>query len=396
VTPPPTIAATDELQLPRAAARTEVLEAKKTIPVKAWAGLGAVILAFEAFVIVKWLTGPYFERVKVGPSDVPDWMHISLRVMEVGFVSLWLWCVWHFFVQPWRKERRFTFDGLLCMALLVFAWFQDPLADYGGAVFTYNSDLVNMGSWLNEVPGATVPGHPGAQLSEPLWTMAIYPGVIFLATILGCGFMRKIKERRPQISPLGLIGTAFVFFVFFDFVLEALILMPLGAYTYAGAPDWISINDSHYFKYTFVEGIGFGAVWTCWASLRYFKNDKGETIAERGIDELKMSSSAKAGLRFLAIGAFIAVTMALCVNVPFYWQANNSSEYPRDVQKRSYFTQGICGEGTTLACFGKAVPLPRGNDSARVGPDGRLYVPAGTQLPTVVPIDRGPLGPKGD
>jgi len=379
----------DRITLPRSAAATHAVVEKETVPVKVWATLGAVILAFEAYVIVKWLTGPYFEPVDKGPTPVPDWMQLALRAMEVGFVALFLWCVWHYVIKPYRKERRFTTDGLLCMGFLVFAWFQDPLANYGGAVFTYNSELINMGSWLNEVPGAVTPGKPGAQLSEPVWTGAIYPGVIFLVAIMGTWFMRKVKARRPQISKLGLVGCAFVFLALFDLVLEGFILMPLGAYTYAGAPDWASINDAHYYKFTMFEAVGFGAVWTTWASLRYFKDDKGNTLVERGIEKLDIGELRKAGLRFLALGAFITVTMIVCVNIPYFWQSTHMSEYPRDVQKRSYFTQGMCGEGTNTACFGEALPSVRGNKAARVGPDGTLQVPAGTKLPTgAVPFDR--------
>jgi hypothetical protein len=304
--------------------------------------------------------------------------------------------VWHFVIQPLRRDGRVSTDGLLCLAFFVFAWFQDPLANYGGAVFTYNSELFNMGSWLNEVPGAVTPGEPGAQLSEPLWTAAIYPGVIFLATIMGTWFMRKIKGRFPRLSNVELIGVTFLFMFAFDVILEGFILMPLGAYTYAGAPDWASINDSHYYKYTLIEGVAFGAVWTSWAALRYFKDDKGLTIVERGIDKLAASDVQKTGLRFLALGGFISVTMMLFVNVPFFWQASHMSTYPEDIQKRSYLTQGMCGEDTNLACFGPAVPNPRGNESARVNPEGELYVPPGTELPAPVPIDRGPLGPEGD
>ena len=85
-----------------------------------------------------------------------------------------------------------------------------------------------------------------------------------------------------------------------------------------------------------------------------------------------------------------------CVNLPFFWQSTHMSTYPADVQKRSYFTQGMCGEGTNLACFGPAIPNPRAEKSARVTPDGKLFVPEGTELPPPVPIDRGPLGPEGD
>lgn len=381
---------------PQSTSRRTALDERTTSPLKVWATIGTVVLGFEVYVIAKWLTGPYFTPVERGPSDPPSWMTFSLRTMEIGFVALWIWCIWHFIIKPWRHDRRLSTDGLLCLALFVFAWFQDPLANYGGPVFTYNSELFNMGSWLNEVPGVVSPGRPGAQLSEPIWTAAIYPSVIFLVTVMGTWFMRRVKARWPRIGKVGLIGSAFAFLVLVDVVLEGFILMPLGAYTYAGAPDWTSMHIDHYYKYTFLEGLAFGAVWTCWSSLRYFKDDKGNTWVERGVEKLQVSEARMAGLRFLALGGFVAVTMAVCVNLPFFWQASHMSEYPADIQKRSYFTQGLCGEGTDTACFGPALPSPRGNTSARVGPDGHLRVPPGTQLPALVPIDRGPLGPGGD
>src|SRR5262249_5120141 len=183
-----------------------VKEERRTVPVKAWAGLGALILAFEAFVIVKWVTGPYFTTVHVGPSEVPTWMEISLRSMEIGFFLLWFWCIWRFVVTPYRRDGQLSTEGLLCLALFAFAWFQDPLANYGGAAFTYNADLTTVGCWLNEVPGAVTPGAAGAQLAEPLWTASIYPGVIFVATLMAVWFMRKVKARFPRITNLELIG----------------------------------------------------------------------------------------------------------------------------------------------------------------------------------------------
>ena len=255
-----------------------VIAERQAVPVKVWATVGALILAFEAYVIVRWVTGPYFHTVHTGVTPLPGWMKGSLITMEIGFTLLWLWCLWHFVVAPWRRDGRPSTDGLLCLCFFCFCWFQDPLADYGGPVFTYNAYLVNVGSWLNDVPGATVPGHPGHQLPEPLWTAAIYPGVIFLATILGTWVMRKAKERWPRLGPLGLIGTVFAFFVAFDVVLEGFILMPLGAYTYAGAPNWSSINAGHFYKYTVLEGVFFGAAWTCWASLALTRSIPRSTI----------------------------------------------------------------------------------------------------------------------
>ena len=220
--------------------------------------IGAIILAFEIFVVAKWVTGPNFTPVHTGVTPLPGWMTASLITMEISFTLLWFWCIWQFVVKPWRRDGRPSTDGLMCLGFFAFVWFQDPLADYGGPVFTYNSYLVNVGSWLNSVPGVTAPGTAGHQLPEPLWTAAIYPGVIFLATLLGTWVMRKTKARFPKMGPVGLIGTCYAFFVTFDLILEGFVLMPLGAYTYAGAPNWTSIHTGHFYKYTLVEGFAFG------------------------------------------------------------------------------------------------------------------------------------------
>lgn len=61
--------------------------------------------------------------------------------------------------------------------------------------------------------------------------------------------------------------------------------------------------------------------------------------------------------------------------------------FPDDIQKRSYFVQQACGEGTGYACPGGAVPLQHGN-SAYLDENGKLVVPDGVTLPKVVPFDR--------
>jgi Spirocyclase AveC-like len=383
--PPPATAVAGDVAFERA--RPVTREAVKNIPVKVWAGFGGVVFLFEAYVITRWVSGPYFTPVHIGASRIPTWMKFSLHIQEAVFFLIFAAVAWHFIIKPFRREGRFSTDGLLSIAIMVFAWFQDPIANYSGAIFTYNSGLLNMGSWINDVPGAVTQGRPGAMISEGFWDMMIYPGVLFLCAVLGTAFMRKLKERRPQTTPLGLIASVYAFMIFIDFIMEAVILMPLGGYTYAGAPNWSSINVGHYYKYTFLEGLTFGGTMACWAAFRYFKDDHGRTIAERGIDRLKVSRAQDTGLRFLAIGAFVSLSMFVCTTVPWNWMALHQSTWPKDVQKRTYFTQGLCGAATTFACDGPSVPIPRSNSSVHLAPNGTLVVPPGQHLPRLVPLD---------
>ena len=50
----------------------------KVKPVKVWAAIGGAVLALQLYVWIRWITGPYFERVPAGPSDPPMYMKIPL------------------------------------------------------------------------------------------------------------------------------------------------------------------------------------------------------------------------------------------------------------------------------------------------------------------------------
>ena len=64
----------------------------------------------------------------------------------------------------------------------------------------------------------------------------------------------------------------------------------------------------------------------------------------------------------------------VCYNLPMGLVSMHADPWPKDVLKRSYFTNGMCGPGTTYACAGPDVPLARPH-SADVSPTGEL-IPA--------------------
>ena len=120
---------------------------------------------------IRWITGPYFERVPPGPNDPPMYMKVPLIA---NAVVLWVglpFAIWFFFIKPWRRERRITLDGMLFVSMgLMF--FQDPLLNYFNTWCTYNTWAFNLGSWSSNIPGWVSPEEPGAQVAEPLLTNA--------------------------------------------------------------------------------------------------------------------------------------------------------------------------------------------------------------------------------
>jgi hypothetical protein len=79
-------------------AETAADSRKTTQPVHVWASVGLVATLFQAYVLIRWVTGPYFRRVAPGPSIPPHWMRILIPTYELVSVGLMLctlyWVSW--------------------------------------------------------------------------------------------------------------------------------------------------------------------------------------------------------------------------------------------------------------------------------------------------------------
>jgi hypothetical protein len=367
----------------------DVRTASAVKPVQLWAWAGGLILAVQLFVWAKWITGPYFVRVPPGPSDPPTLMKTVL-IIWTGVIMIGLpISLWHFIWKPWRRERRITTDGMLLVAM-GFLFFQDPLLNYFNTWCTYNTWMWNRGSWVMDVPGWVSWNQPGAMMAEPLLMNA--PGYsygVLICTILGCWVMRRAKLRWPNIGVPGLLGVLIVFTFFFDIVMEGLFLMPMGLFTYPGAIQSLSLFPGTYHQYPVYEGLMWGAVQAGFCSLRFFTDDRGRTFVERGLERVEGGWAKKQWMRFLAIFAALSMFFFVFYTIPAQWLAMHADPWPTDIQKRSYFTMGICGEGTGRLCPNPALPIDQGTTSAYIDANGNVVLPPGVELPKIVPFDRG-------
>jgi len=364
---------------------------RESPPIKAWAVLGALILAFIAWVLLRWISGPYFERVPTGPSEPPSWMKANLLFWQVVSPLAALAILYTFVIRPLWRQRTLPTDGIFVLAFSTL-WFQDPLCNYAGSWVTYNSWMPNMGSWHSSVPGSVSFAAPGQMVAEPLLLIpALYVYFFWLACIGGAFVMRKTAERWPAAGKPTLIAVCFAMMALFDLVLEGLIWMPGGVWSLPGGIPVLFSGSYH--QFTVNEWIPVSATLAAVSCIRYFRDDRGMTIAERGADDLKVSSRRRLIARVLAVTAVVHVTMFACYTLPNVFFGMNAREWPADVQERSYLTNGICGEGTDRACPGPTVPNLRNNNgdggsgSFYVRRDGTLGQPEGVEPPRPVPFN---------
>lgn len=339
-------------------------------PVHAWALVGAAVWALELYVFAAWILSGDAVPTPTGPTPVPTYMKVAVHIAQWGGLCATVAFLWFFLVRPWRREGRIGVDGLFCLVFLTILW-QDTLINAFQHQVMFNSVFFNRGSWNPHFPGWLSPHgnlNPVPLLFYPFYIWGIFGGVV-----AGGFFMRKVKHRRPDISRGRLVGYCFCFFLLFEILVEPP-LMLIGLWAYPGTISWLTVFHGHYYQFPLTELVLMAGLWTTWASFRFFRDDQGHTIAERGITETKLHGWRRTGLRYLALVGACNAMIVVLYQLPSAVIGLYISDWPQDIVKRSYFTNGVCGRGTDSACPGPRIPIPR-PDSARVNPSGELVTP---------------------
>jgi len=348
--------------------------------VKIWAFFGALIVAFETYVLVKWVTGPNFESVSAGVTPVPDPIKIAGTVITYGGFVAMFYLIYRFVWKVWRQQRTVTAEGLLLIWFATFSWFMDPFANMFTPFFTYNSWFPNMGSWVADIPfwQSVTSGQPGAMQSYPmLFIVTAYVWGLWGVVSAQAWSMRRMRARWPRMSTPALVWWSY-WWGFVVFMLLEIVYMRCGIYGYHAAIPELTLWVGEYYQFPLYEAM-FAGFWCLgYASLLYFRNDLGQTIVERGVERIKSGGASKIGLRFLALTAISTVIYMVSYNIP-YWILNISTNeaWPEGRQGESYWNNGICGPEADRVCGDPRLPL-QFNDTGYFNIDGEFILPEGT------------------
>lgn len=328
---------------------TQSLTPAKTRTVLWFAGIGAAVAALQIYVYGSWIASDDFVATDPGPSELGGstqfWIVFFQIVSPIAAVL-----VLGYVVRGCLRERRFTFDAMIVTTWAGLYWL-DPFINVLRPQFFYNSHLFNRGSWVEHIPGWISPN--GSLLPEPL----IFLGAIYLwmgpiATFMVFGIMRRVRARNPRASNLRTIATAWALMVVFLLACE-LFFIRTGMYAYPTTIHELSIWGGKTYQYPLNELMIWPMVWTSMGALKFFRDDRGRTFLDRGLDEVR-SERMKPALRILAMLAFATMVM-LAYYVPMVWMtvyADPAPEYP------SYLRNGMCGVGTDYACPSPGTPIP--------------------------------------
>jgi hypothetical protein len=183
--------------------------------------------------------------------------------------------------------------------------------------------------------------------------------------VFGLAAMRWVKAKFPGINNLKLSIAGVLAVMVFDMVLECLLIRVTGIYAYPGSIRSLSLWGGHWYQFPIYEAIFFGGWWGLCAVLLYFKDDKGLTWVERGVEKIDMckrSNFKKGMMRAIAVIGFCQTIELFIYVLPMPLITANADPFPDDTP--AFFTvgTGMCGPGTGLACPRPDLPIIRRND----------------------------------
>jgi hypothetical protein len=232
-------------------------------------------------------------------------------------------------------------------------WWQDPLYNYFRPGFFYNSNLINLESWVEHIPGVVAP-YQNLQPEPVLWGFSVYLAIMFVQVMFMCWVMRRLRVRWPRLRGFHL----FWILSALGFAMDAAIEIPMirtRIYAYPAGWHGLALWGGTPFQLPilhFAEGAMFFAA--C-AACRFFVDDDGLTVVERGALSIR-SPRRRTWARALAIAGFVNV-ISLAYAPLVQLQILHTDSFPSGFEQSQ--TNGVCGnQGQPYGpCPGPGVPI---------------------------------------
>ncbi|HEX5659582.1 MAG TPA: spirocyclase AveC family protein [Polyangiales bacterium] len=322
----------------------------KSTAIHYWAAVGAFFIVLQVYIFARWIGSEHFTPAPIGDTPQPQFqqyvMWLFQSTVPLFMLGGWAWIAWQA-----RRDGRLPAYGLIMLGWASVYW-QDPLINYVRPSFSYSSYWVNFGSWCELVPGWLSPN--GSKMPEPLlFGAGAYAFFVPISALICLGWMRLAKRLVPSINTLGLIGVALVSMFVTDMLAEGTMVLT-GVYSYLGVIHSLSIFDGELHQFPLYESLLGGGCAAATGSLLYFRDDKGNMLVERGLENLKRKRGNEL-LRVLAVSGFVNIVVST-YTVLFIFLNLQLDAFPKDVP--SYFLNGVCGKGTDYECPGPDVAIP--------------------------------------
>ncbi|MBI3215918.1 MAG: spirocyclase AveC family protein [Mycobacterium sp.] len=261
----------------RSAAETQFDTAWRFGPAHYLAVVGAVLVAYQAWTLGAWLlSDPHVVTKGRDAGSFSWWWARGIEVVAVVIATTMLVSA----IRESRRIGRMAFDLKLWIALLLTS-FWDTVVNFFQPLWFYSTNFVNLNEWWGHAPGfpSTAAGY------EPFPVIALvflYPCFVLEARIAG-RIWSSIQRRIPGISNAKLMLVGLIPALAMGSVISMVFVLP---HLWAGPGMGAMIIDTSTYRWSIAEFLYVG-VWSITiCALRFFVDDDGLRITERGLDRL--------------------------------------------------------------------------------------------------------------
>jgi hypothetical protein len=257
--------------------------------------IGAGILFVEIWTLAAWFSDRPHQVNQFATTGSVNWYACTIYESVVLVVAIG---VGFNVVRGCVREGRLTFDAMFVLSGMLMFW-ADANPNFFAPVLLYSSNFVNVNSPQGHMPFAINPAI--GSMPDPILITIPLESCGLLAAAMGIGAVAGwLRRRHPAISTQKLIGLL----VLGGAVVEILVELPMvafGLWTYT-TPAAISIPLGGGRRLSLIEIVAGTSFFLLPALVRLFKNDRGETLVERGLQGKR--PAARAALLFLAMYSF--------------------------------------------------------------------------------------------
>jgi len=290
-------------------------------PLSYYLALAALpLLAYEAWTLVGWLhSGPHAVTAGRDAYSFSWWWARGIEVVAVTIALTLLVSA----VRQSRRAGRMSFELKLWIALLLTS-FWDSVTNVLQPIWFYSSDFVNLNEWWGHAPGFVSPagGH------EPFPVVALvflYPCFV-LESRLAVKAWSALRRAYPGISDVRLVAVGLLGALAVGSLISMTFVLP---HLWAGPGMGPMILSTHSYRWSFAEFAYVGTWSTVICALRYFVDDRGLPLTERGFEHLPPFRRDLAGVLATTAWCSLAViVLSMVVTVSGLYARPYPTGYP--------------------------------------------------------------------
>ncbi|MCW2749256.1 MAG: hypothetical protein JWR83_366 [Aeromicrobium sp.] len=278
------------------------------------------LLAYEIWTLTGWLFDGPHQIVQGRDSGGPSWW--MARVIEIGATALAM-AVLAIVVRDSLKAGQMTFDLKLWIALVLTS-FWDTVVNFLQPIWFYSSNFVNLNEWWGHAPGIVSPAAGIGPYPIVALTM-LYPCFVLESRLASAGWS-AVRRRRPDISNPALLGFGLLAALAIGACISMLFVLP---HLWAGPGMGPMLLSTDTYRWSLAEFLYVGVWSTTICALRFFVDQDGNRLTERGLGQL--STTARNVVSTLATTAWCSLAVigwSLLVMLTGFHARTYPADYP--------------------------------------------------------------------